>query len=84
MRLSLHVDNPKQKSRSKTIGVGKGLRQITGKLVMDILTLFQVGEGPFDPSPISIRHNFFLVIAMKLKFSIASQLLIRKILPKYF
>ena len=26
----------------------------------------------------------FLVIAMKLKFSIASQLLIRKYLPKYF
>ena len=36
------------------------------------------GRGAFCPPPISIRHNFFLVIAMKLKFSKASQLLIRK------
>ena len=47
------------------------------------LTLFQAG-GLFSPPPTSIRHNFFLVIADKLKFSIAFQLLIRKILSKYF
>ena len=40
----------------------------------------------FGPPPTSIRHNlfFFLVMAMKLEFSIASQLLIRKILRKQF
>ena len=46
------------------------------------LTLFQAG-GLFGQPPTSIRHDFFLVIAMELKFSIASQLVIRKILPKY-
>ena len=40
--------------------------------------------GYFGPPPISIRDNFFLVEAMNLKFSVASQLLIRKILPKCF
>ena len=47
------------------------------------LTLFQAG-GLFGQPPTSIRHDFFLVTAMELKFSIASQLVIRKILPKYF
>ena len=42
------------------------------------------GRGLFGPPPTSIGHSFSLVIAMKLKFSIASQLLIRKILPKHF
>ena len=53
---------------------------------------FQIGvtnpipgrTGLFGTPPTSIRHNFFLVIVMKLKFLIASQLLIRKILPKHF
>ena len=52
---------------------------------INLLTVFQPGEGElFGPPAFSTRHNFFLVIAMKLKFSTASQPLIRKILQKYF
>ena len=57
------------------------------------LHLFQQHDLPLNPipsrvlfglPPTSIKRNFFLEIAMKLKFPIASQLSIRKILPKYF
>ena len=51
-----------------------------------LLTLFQAasGERSLFGQPLTlIKHNFFLVIAMKLKFFIASQLLIRKLLSKY-